>query len=48
MRKMFTSSTLSYKSCILYQFIDYINKLCPSVKGVAMKIKKLFSEIETS
>ena len=29
-------------------FRDYINKLRPPVKGVAMKIKKLFSEIETS
>ena len=29
-------------------FRDYINKLRPPVKGVAMKIKNLFSEIETS
>ena len=29
-------------------FRDYINKLRPPVKGVAMKIKKVFSEIETS
>ena len=28
-------------------FRDYINKLRPPVKGVAMKIKNLFSEIET-
>ena len=29
-------------------FRDYIDKLHPRVKGVAMKIKNLFSEIETS
>ena len=29
-------------------FRGYINKLRPPVKGVAMKIKKIFSEIETS
>ena len=29
-------------------FRDYINKLRPPAKGVAMKIKSLFSEIETS
>ena len=29
-------------------FRDYITKLRPPVKGVAMKIKKLYSEIETS
>ena len=29
-------------------FRDYINKLRPPVNGVAMKIKNLFSEIETS
>ena len=29
-------------------FRGYINKLRPSVEGVAMKIKKLFSEIENS
>ena len=28
-------------------FRDYINKLRPPVKGVAIKIKKLFSAIET-
>ena len=27
---------------------DYLNKLGPPVKGVAMKIRKLFREIETS
>ena len=46
---MFASSTLSYKSCILYQYLEIIltnyNHLS---KGVAMKVKKLFSEIETS
>ena len=29
-------------------FIDYINKLQPPVKGVAMKIRKLFREVVTS
>ena len=29
-------------------FTNYINKLQPPVKGVAMKIRKRFSEIETS
>ena len=29
-------------------FRDYIDKLRPPVKGVAVKIKNLFSEIETS
>ena len=29
-------------------FRDYIKKLRAPVKGVAMKIRKLFSEIETS
>ena len=29
-------------------FRDYINKLQPPVKGVAMKIRKLFSEMKTS
>ena len=29
-------------------FRDYITKLQPLVKGIAMKIKKLFSEIENS
>ena len=29
-------------------FRDYINKLQLPIKGVAMKIRKIFSEIETS
>ena len=32
----------------LVVFRDYINKLQPPVKGVAMKIENLFSEVETS
>ena len=37
-----------FKFDSLSVFRDYINKLQPPVKGVAMKIKNLFSEIESS
>ena len=43
----FFSSVIQVLHSLLV-FRDYINKLQPSVKGVAMKIKTLFSEIETS
>ena len=32
----------------LLVFRGYVNKLRPLVKGVAVKIRKLFSEIDTS
>ena len=45
---MFASSTLVQVLYSLPIFRDYINKLRPPVKGVAMKVKKLFSKMETS
>ena len=40
-------TSLSYKLYSLPLFRYYINKLRPPFEGVAMKIKKPFSEIET-
>ena len=48
MEKMFVSATLSYRSYSFPLFRDHMNKLAPPVKGVAMKIRKLFREIEIS
>ena len=49
MGKIFASSTLSHKSCIIYHYLRIIlTKLQPPVKGVAIKIRKLFCEIEAS
>ena len=46
---MWKTSILSYKSYITLPVLrGYINKLRSPVKGVAMEIKKLFNEIETS
>ena len=47
MRKMFTSSTVIQVLYSLPVLRYYINKLRPPLKEVAIKIRKLFSEIET-
>ena len=46
---MFASSNVSYKSCILYQYLEITLTIYDHLsKEEAMKIKKLFREIETS
>ena len=42
------NSCVKYAIYCLPLFRDYVNKLGPPVKGVAMKMRKLFREIETS
>ena len=48
MRKCFLLQLVIQVLYSLPVFGGYINKVRPSINGVAMKIRKLFSEIETS
>ena len=47
MKKRLVSLTVLYRSWIITVLTDYNSKLRTPVKGVALKIRNIFKEIET-